>query len=379
MSSTLRGQLLGAIAAGLALGCKTEASPPARPSPSAAPTVTAVASGDAVDAVDAAVPTCPPSTKQQTHCLAMGASAAKQGPKPKVEYEANGCAAASAVHDSCSGVEVVLSGPVVRGKECCYEICQGMVQPCGRLLLDENDRAVVADVTATAGWIGEASTLPPAARDAWLADARLEHASVAAFARFSLELMTIGAPAELVADAHRAALDEIDHARLCFSLASDPATPLGPGALALDHVPIRQRVEDIVRGAAEECCCGETFAAEVARRALIDCKHEGARAALERIAVDEARHAELGWRFVAYAIHRFGDVARDAAREGLDRGLRRLQATPSSTKRAALSNPPGSLEAYGRLTPRALVALTTEVADELIRPLRDALLDDRAA
>lgn len=36
-------------------------------------------------------------------------------------------------------------------------------------------------------------------RHAWLADASAEHASVASFARFALELMAVGAPGGLVA------------------------------------------------------------------------------------------------------------------------------------------------------------------------------------
>ena len=47
-----------------------------------------------------------------------------------------------------------------------------------------------------------------------------EQASVASFARFSLDLLSVGAPADLVDDAHDAAKDEIQHAKLAFGLAS---------------------------------------------------------------------------------------------------------------------------------------------------------------
>ena len=55
---------------------------------------------------------------------------------------------------------------------------------------------------------------------AWTTAARAEHASVASFARFTLQLLHLGAPADLVADAQQAALDEVRHARLCFGVAS---------------------------------------------------------------------------------------------------------------------------------------------------------------
>ena len=42
----------------------------------------------------------------------------------------------------------------------------------------------------------------------WSRDALAEHASIASFARFSLQLMAVGAPSALLADAQRAASDE---------------------------------------------------------------------------------------------------------------------------------------------------------------------------
>jgi hypothetical protein len=47
----------------------------------------------------------------------------------------------------------------------------------------------------------------------------MEHASVAAFARFTLDLLALGAPADLVQSAQQALGDEIAHAELCFGLA----------------------------------------------------------------------------------------------------------------------------------------------------------------
>ena len=52
--------------------------------------------------------------------------------------------------------------------------------------------------------------LPPRLRlqiaDRWLEAALDEHASIAAFSRFSLHLMAVGAPPDLIAAAHEAAL-----------------------------------------------------------------------------------------------------------------------------------------------------------------------------
>ena len=66
----------------------------------------------------------------------------------------------------------------------------------------------------------------------WLEVAALEYASVASFSRFSLHLMSLGAPPELLADTQRATLDEIEHARLAYGMASTYSeSPLGPAPL----------------------------------------------------------------------------------------------------------------------------------------------------
>ena len=54
----------------------------------------------------------------------------------------------------------------------------------------------------------------------WLAAALAEHASVASFSKFALELLAVGAPASLLQRAHQAALDEIRHAQLSFDVVS---------------------------------------------------------------------------------------------------------------------------------------------------------------
>jgi hypothetical protein len=75
---------------------------------------------------------------------------------------------------------------------------------------------------------------------AWTQDALVEHASVAAFARTTLELMALGAPAELVAGAQAAAADEVRHARVSFALASAYAAPARAGGCWQTRPPRRK-------------------------------------------------------------------------------------------------------------------------------------------
>src|SRR5688572_10054793 len=72
------------------------------------------------------------------------------------------------------------------------------------------------------------------AAEYWANAGLFEHASVAAFARFALQLLALGAPADLVASAQAAMADEIEHARLCFGLAwRYRGRSVGPSALPI--------------------------------------------------------------------------------------------------------------------------------------------------
>ncbi|MDC0721544.1 ferritin-like domain-containing protein [Nannocystis bainbridge] len=192
--------------------------------------------------------------------------------------------------------------------------------PGGRpLLTDDGPR--VADIVPDAAWLAELAPADPlpaplraAIADAWLQDARSEHASIASFARATLELLALAAPPALVAASQKASLEEIDHAQRCFALASHYAgAPLGPGPL--HAVPIRDA--DLVRLACDtfvEGCVGETIAALIATRAARRCADTTVAATLTKIADDEAEHAALAWATVAWAITRGGEDVRAAVR-----------------------------------------------------------------
>ena len=80
----------------------------------------------------------------------------------------------------------------------------------------------------------------------WRENGRTEHASVAAFARLTLDLMALGAPPHLIASSNTDGLDEIRHTELCFSLArsidgrSEVRAP-SPKRSAPAHSPGRAR------------------------------------------------------------------------------------------------------------------------------------------
>jgi hypothetical protein len=182
---------------------------------------------------------------------------------------------------------------------------------------------------AAVGWghgSGEAlgvdtSSLSPAARArlaaAWTDAACAEHASVPAFSRLSLTLMTMGAPAELVEAAHRAAIDEVGHARLAFALAEAYAgAPVAPGPLAeLRHAPAvtarslsELAAESLIDGCLMEGVAAAAAAAAAGSARVLD---PVVRDILITIARQEHSHAELAWAIVTWSCEQGGpEVAR---------------------------------------------------------------------
>ncbi|HEU4577013.1 MAG TPA: ferritin-like domain-containing protein [Polyangiaceae bacterium] len=271
--------------------------------------------------------------------------------------------------------------------QCCYEACDNVC--CGRALVIA-ERTLVAAPARRSDWlvardalIGVAHaarpelTLGERARlsELWQADALLEHASIASFARFGLQLLALGAPAHLVREAQRAGLDEIRHAEDAFSIASRLAgRAIGPGPLPELGAPIETELRAVARAALVEGCIGETLAAVLA---LEQAQHAGdvaIREALLQVAEDETRHAELAFRFVAWALGRGGSELRELLRGELERKLQQL---PEPATTSGLS--PAQLHHYGRLGADEQRALYRQVYEGVLRPTFAALLDGQPA
>jgi hypothetical protein len=209
---------------------------------------------------------------------------------------------------------------------------------------------------------------------AWTRDGLFEHASVASFGRFALELLAVGAPAELVALAHGAALDEVTHAKLCLSLASAYAgEDVAPGPFPFEgRVDISADLASVAARAAREGCIGETIAASVAAEQLAAATDPAVRAALAVIAEDEARHAELAWRTVVWAIRVGGDAVRVAVADvfaTLGSGAPSGQEKPGSRR----------LAAHGRLGEAEQRDATRRAILEVVEPAARLLVTGRAA
>lgn len=231
---------------------------------------------------------------------------------------------------------------------------------------------------------------PATARElarAWLTDALEEHASIAAFARFTMMLLSVGAPPELVVASQRASIEEVAHARDCFALAQryDGGRPVGPGVLevhdALGPWPgggATHTLADLAALTTEEGCIGETLGVALASEQLALAQDPQVRRVLARIVKDETRHAELAWKFVAWAI---AEEQRGSARAtGVSVAVARAAKHAIAVTRAMIIRPaPADLaawHAHGRLTCAEARDASERAIQDVVLPCLGALTRD---
>jgi hypothetical protein len=190
--------------------------------------------------------------------------------------------------------------------------------------------------------------------------------------------MQLGAPPELLLETHRAAADEIEHARICFGLAERyGAGAVGPGPLELDGcLEDSQDLEAILHGLMEEACIGETLAAIELLHAASTAEDPALRRALQGIADDELRHAQLGWRCLTWILHERAPELRALATRTFAGTLQRMRAefelrlhTEPSEDDAGVD-----LSSHGILPSERRARLRLEAIETVLTPCSEALL-----
>lgn len=279
--------------------------------------------------------------------------------------------------DSIDSITSWVSGPVPDNGMCCYEVT---VQENGCAVIGRPfstpEGALVSAATGALGWRDEGcspdvESLSADARaalaEAWCRDALFEHASVASFGRFAMELMAVGAPADLVAAAHEAALDEVRHAKLGFALASAYAGhDLAPGAFPFGgSVEVDTDLARVAARTAAEGCIGETLAALLAEEQREQATDPRVRAVLDEIAKDEARHAALAWRAVAWAIRQGGAEVHKAVADVFADPIAHLPHVAPADR---------ALAAHGRLDAESIVETMRGGLRDVVLPAARALL-----
>jgi hypothetical protein len=273
---------------------------------------------------------------------------------------------------SSGGYCSVTGSSPVEGRKCISASCV-----IGRPFLIDGEERVASRVERADWYAGAPARGTPAPVDpelraalleGWTGQALMEHASVAAFARFALQLAGLGAPPELLTRSASAMLDEIRHARACFGLARRYSErELGPGPLPIAGALEASDLGSVVTACILEGCIGETVAAIEAAEALAHCEDAEASSVLEQIVTEETQHAELAWQFLAWALSSGPASLRERAAAVFRAELQRPAAVAAAGERDQ------QLLRHGLLSSSLRQELRACVVREVIAPSVEAL------
>jgi hypothetical protein len=312
---------------------------------------------------------CMPPASTNRSSPAVEGSSCGSYPSSSVQTSSAGCSPCTYRFDE----KASLAEARKRGRACCYEMERHYVRR-GRPLRSSRGASVVAHLRAHAGWAHSLAVSAPheAASQAWLADARLEHASAAELTRLALELAGLGAPARLVRASLEAAAQEVTHARLCLGLAEaygGDQGALGFGALELGASrPLARKAVELAERLLHDGCVGESVAALVAWASAADARARGeadVARTLEVIASDEAEHAALSMAALAFCLERASPRERAAILGAVERALADQAPRPEACVAAGVP---------GRLTASELAQAAAEAHHEVVAPALRRLL-----
>lgn len=152
----------------------------------------------------------------------------------------------------------------------------------------------------------------------YLQIARYEHASIASFHRFAMELMQFGAPAELLEMAQKAATDEVRHAQSAFSIGNKLlGTSQQPGKLDI-NIAFHQELVSFASAILEEAAIQETLGVLIATEQLRVCKDETIAQYLREVVTEESEHSELAYASLRWCVEIGGEEIKTLIRERLE-------------------------------------------------------------
>jgi hypothetical protein len=267
-------------------------------------------------------------------------------------------------------------GPMWLDGECCF-VARPMSWDEGRPFRIAG-KARRAEATFGDRWAPEVSVQPISRKlrrrlaKHWTNQGLAEHASVASFSRFSLQLMALGAPPELLAETARAMVEEIDHARRCFALASAYGdSPVGPGPIDTTDAQGSTDALTVLLETFTDGCINESMAAAEAQLLAERVTDPVLRETLQCIAEDETRHAALAWKTVRWILQRHPELQPTLVEAWV-----RIRANwDARLERLAAQDPTPELDAHGVLNGPGRAQLGTQVLTQVIAPCLGALVE----
>ncbi len=209
----------------------------------------------------------------------------------------------------------------------------------------------------------------------WRARIAAEYASAAVTQNYVLWLIQAGAPPDLIEAGLVIVSDEMAHSRLSHDVyvaaggSEPPAIDQSQLGLSRRHERIH---EDLLDAALRIFCLGETVAVPLFKHLRGCCTEPVARAALDRILLDEVRHRDFGWDVLDWLlVAPLGSEVPALAARALPEMFSTLEAT-YGLGNATVAGDDGALEpierAWGLAPPRDYADILARTKDREWRP-----------
>jgi hypothetical protein len=199
----------------------------------------------------------------------------------------------------------------------------------------------------------------------WAAIAGVAHATTSSLAGLSLHLLALGAPWELIEAANELLAHRSAQARAADALACAYAGRSGGAAVPpIQALQTPGELEHLVKLAIEAACVAGTVAAIEANDAEWRCVDPAVRRLLGRIAEDEGRRAELGWRIVRWAIATDAAASEEAIADAIAVLEADLEGAPPPTTTAS----DASLLAHGVVSEALQAGVRASAIERVLLP-----------
>ena len=137
----------------------------------------------------------------------------------------------------------------------------------------------------------------------WENVTQLEHSSIASFSRFSLQMMAMGAPADILLAIQKATSDEIRHTQRAADILSGLiGSKVTLGAFPIKGLSIESSREALISNLIKEACFAETLGVAELTAALKWCDHPEISAHLSEVLEEETEHAHLAWKALKWLV-----------------------------------------------------------------------------
>jgi hypothetical protein len=158
-------------------------------------------------------------------------------------------------------------------------------------------------IKSSTDWILNKSFTKP--KHSWLEIAQGEHSSVTAFGNLGLELIKLGCPPDILTNTYRAALDEIDHAQVAFTLdVANGSSPSGPAEELgiLGRMSHQTHLYKMALNTFTDGCVFEALSAHKLEDLANEEPDKKIKKEIRRITLEESQHVELSWQILEWSI-----------------------------------------------------------------------------